>query len=69
MITREPPLNEVRERGLRALARELGPAGLIRFMQQYQTGSGDYTKQRKKLLAGDTMKSIAAKLRRKRKPR
>ena len=67
MIVREPPLPEIRARGLRALARELGPVGLIRFLQQYQTGTGDYTRERKNLLAGVTMDDIARELRKKQK--
>ncbi len=36
--------------GLKALERELGPVGMARFLQQYELGKGDYTKERKKLL-------------------
>ena len=31
------------------LVYELGPAGAIRFIQQYESGHGDYTRNRKKL--------------------
>jgi len=41
---------EIRTIGFEALVRELGPAGAIRFMQQYESGQGDYTRDRKKLL-------------------
>jgi hypothetical protein len=37
---------EIRIAGLEALARELGPVGLIRFLQQFESGSGDYTEER-----------------------
>jgi hypothetical protein len=39
-------LNEIRYIGLEALSRELGPVGLIRFLQQFETGRGDYTRER-----------------------
>jgi len=39
-------LEEIRLMGLRALSRELGPVGLVRFLQQFETGYGDYTAER-----------------------
>lgn len=39
-------LDEIRQKGLEALRRELGPAGMIRFLQQFETGSGDYARER-----------------------
>lgn len=40
-------LEEIRRRGLAALRRELGPAGFIRFLQQFETGHGDYVQERR----------------------
>lgn len=37
---------EVRKAGIQALSEALGPVGMARFMQQYDTGDGDYTKER-----------------------
>jgi hypothetical protein len=42
----EMTLEEVRVAGLKALSRELGPVGMVRFLQQFETGSGDYTEER-----------------------
>ena len=39
-------LEEIRLRGLDALRRELGRAGMIRFLQQFDTGRGDYANER-----------------------
>ena len=39
-------LNEIRQAGLEALAEKLGPVGMVRFLQQYETGHGDYTAER-----------------------
>jgi hypothetical protein len=40
-------LSEIRRDGLGALRRELGRAGLARFMQLFSGGQGDYAKERK----------------------
>ena len=37
---------EVRTVGLKALKDALGPVGMAKFIQQYDSGSGDYTKER-----------------------
>ena len=37
---------EVRTVGLKALKDALGPVGMAKFIQQYDSGSGDYTKKR-----------------------
>jgi len=39
-------MEQIRLAGLRALSRELGPVGMIRFLQQFEVGAGDYTKER-----------------------
>ena len=36
----------VREAGIKALTDALGPVGTIRFMQQFEDGDGDYTKEK-----------------------
>ncbi|MCI8430452.1 MAG: hypothetical protein HFI16_09435 [Lachnospiraceae bacterium] len=37
---------EIRTIGIRALKEALGPVGMVRFMQQYDMGYGDYTKEK-----------------------
>lgn len=37
---------QIRNAGLEALERELGVVGMVRFLQQFEKGSGDYTKER-----------------------
>ena len=44
------PLNEIYKRGIDALVKEPGPVDAIRFLQIYDTGSGDYSKERKQWL-------------------
>ena len=39
-------LMEIRKIGLQALQEALGPVGMVRFIQQYENGYGDYTKEK-----------------------
>jgi hypothetical protein len=39
-------LFEIRQAGLKALQNALGPIGMIKFIQQYENGVGDYTKEK-----------------------
>jgi hypothetical protein len=39
-------LIEIRRTGLQALREALGPVGMVRFIQQYENGYGDYTKEK-----------------------
>ena len=48
--------------GLEVISRELGPDVMIEFLQQFSTGSGDYTEERKKLFANETGESILNKV-------
>lgn len=41
---------QIRTAGLAALSRELGVVGKMRFMQQFEMGQGDYSKDRHKWL-------------------
>ena len=41
-------LTEVRKMGLQALKEALGPVGMVRFIRQYENGSGDYTEEKYK---------------------
>jgi hypothetical protein len=41
--TSETSQDEIQEAGTEVLSSELGPVGMIRFIQQFYKGSGDYT--------------------------
>ncbi len=58
MTTANLTLYEIRTIGFEALLRELGTAGAVRFIQQYESGSGDYTRDRKKLLPRKSVRDI-----------
>mgnify|MGYP000967283774 CR=1 FL=1 len=38
--------SDVRTAGIAALAEKLGPVGVTRFLQQFENGWGDYTKEK-----------------------
>ena len=61
MNVAEMTSEEIRQRGIRALTRELGPAGMIRFLQQFETGRGDYSIDRHQWLPDD-VQAIAHEL-------
>ncbi len=41
---------EIRRRGIEALAEALGPVDAVRFLQSFDLGRGDYTKERAQVL-------------------
>ncbi|HQO04072.1 MAG TPA: hypothetical protein PLI62_17580 [Spirochaetota bacterium] len=51
-------IDEIREIGLDALRKSLGPDGMIRFLQQFYSGSGNYTKDRNTWLNSADINSI-----------
>jgi hypothetical protein len=51
-------LDEVRREGLEALRQCLGRADMIRFMQQFETGQGDYARQRHAWVDETTLEEI-----------
>ncbi|HJT79032.1 MAG TPA: hypothetical protein VJ739_17685 [Gemmataceae bacterium] len=52
------PLAEVTRRAIEILARELGPADTLRFVNQFTTGLGDYTAERERLFGEETLDQI-----------
>ncbi|MDY6803301.1 MAG: hypothetical protein SXA11_05775 [Cyanobacteriota bacterium] len=51
---------ELNRKGFEALVDSLGYANAIRFIRQFDSGSGDYTKERDSLLDSLTMDDILA---------
>ena len=52
--------NELRRVGIDALVKSLGPLGMVRFIQQFDTGRGNYTKERAELLDSLSLDTITA---------
>ncbi len=55
-------LEQIRIAGMEALARELGMVGMIRFLQQFETGHGDYSKDRHKWLDEQDLDAIVKRI-------
>lgn len=64
MVRKNATNEEIRREGLAALLERLGPAGTIRFLQQYESGEGDYTKKRHAWLDKLTVDDIIEDIRR-----
>lgn len=61
-------LDEIRHDGLEALRERLGVEGMVRFLQQFENGSGNYASARHEWVdrvSLDDIGSVAKKLRRK----
>ncbi|HBI41668.1 MAG TPA: hypothetical protein DDY78_02285 [Planctomycetales bacterium] len=56
----EPTLEEIHQKGLLALREALGRSGMIRFLQQFENGSGDYAKERHAWVDNTSMEEIIA---------
>ena len=54
-------LDEVRQEGLAALEERLGRADMIRFLQQFETGRGDYASERHAWVDGSTLNDVVRK--------
>jgi hypothetical protein len=52
-------MNTIRKLGIEALSEKLGPVGMVEFMRQFDSGYGDYTKDRRNWLDGLTIEDIS----------
>lgn len=69
MIADTLPLAEITKEALRVLYKEIGVVNTIRFVNQFTTGYGDYTEERKILFADMTLDDLLAEMSRgKQKP-
>jgi hypothetical protein len=53
---------QLRQRGIEALVQALGAVGMVRFLQQFDQGSGDYTQDRDAILADITLEEAIAQI-------
>lgn len=51
-------LEKIRKDGLKALKDKLGVEGMIKFIQMYSDGKGDYTTERNELLKDTTIEDF-----------
>ncbi len=59
-------LEQIRIAGMEALARELGVVGMVRFLQQFETGHGDYAKDRHSWLDDQDLETVVKRTRQRR---
>ncbi len=62
MEMRNASPTQIRQLGIEALAKALGPVGMVRFLQQFETGSGDYTRSRDEFLKNATLEEILSQI-------
>lgn len=58
-------LHEIRKKGIEALYKALGPVGMVRFLQQFESGDGDYTEERAEWLKDYEIDSIVEEIKKK----
>ena len=58
---------ELRRQGLEALTQALGYVGMVRFLQQFDSGHGDYTKARHQWQDELTVTDVMALIKKRRK--
>ncbi len=56
-------LEKIRRDGLKALKEKLGVEGMIKFIQMYSDGKGDYTEERRESLKNLDKKDLQSFLR------
>ena len=56
---------EIRKKGIEALNNALGPVGMVRFLHQFESGTGDYTKERTLWLKEYKIDSIIEEIKKK----
>lgn len=66
MNARTMTSEQIRHTGLEALIRELGSAGTVRFLQQFEIGQGDYSQERHGWLGKWSVQKLAEEIRKKR---
>ena len=60
------PLDTINEEALQLLMKELGVANTARFIQQFTTGAGNYTEERKERLKDWTLDDVLEETKRRR---
>jgi hypothetical protein len=58
------PLAEVTQEAIRMLIQELGPVDTVRFVNQFTVVYGNYTEERRQLLAGMTLEETVSEIKR-----
>lgn len=62
-------LSEINQQATAILAREMGIADALRFLNQFSSGSGDYTNERDQWLGNLSLEQITSEIKAKRDKR
>ena len=62
--TASATLEEIRRAGVEALRRELGVVGMVRFLQQFETGHGNYSEERQQFVGKRGVRALADQIQR-----
>ena len=57
-------LAEINHEAIRVLSREIGLANTIRFINQFTTGMGNYTEERREMFADLTLDDLVSEMKR-----
>ncbi len=63
------PLAEINQEAIRLLYRELGVANAVRFINQFTSGTGNYTEDRREIYAGMTLEDLISEIKQRRTER
>jgi len=69
MIAETKPLAEITQEAIRVLFREIGVVNTVRFINQYTTGYGNYTEERRELFANQTLDELIDEIKQRRAKR
>lgn len=58
MNTQIKPINQLNKMATQVLIKEMGVVDTLRFLSQFQVGTGDYTIERQQLFQGRSVKDI-----------
>jgi hypothetical protein len=58
-------LGTIRKKGIEALTEKLGPVGMVEFIRQFDSGYGDYTKERHEWLDDENVAAISKQIKEK----
>jgi hypothetical protein len=59
-------LVEINQEAIRILNREIGVANTLRFINQFTSGTGNYTEERREIYSGMEIDDLVSEIRRKR---
>ena len=62
MTAEAKPLAEITQDAIRILFREIGVVNTVRFINQYTTGYGNYTEERRELFADQTLDDLVSQI-------